>query len=166
MTLSAVEEGFWAQVYKSPEERFWEKVDKSAGPNGCWIWMVGRSPPRPCTTYGQFYYKGRCRGVAHRFAWMLTNGPISESALMCHHCDNPPCVNPAHLFIGTHATNAQDALDKGRFPYTSITTRNVIGIRDWYVQEVVSLQDIADGYGLNYGQVSAIVTHRTWRHVP
>ncbi len=148
----------------SEEERFWEHVDKSAGPDGCWIWMLVCYPPKPCTNYGRFHYKGKTH-VAHRFAWMLTNGPIPESALICHHCDNPPCVNPAHLFVGTDATNAQDSSNKGR-RHSKLTKSDVIGIRDWYAQGGVTYQDIADSYGLSYNHVSMIVRHKAWRHVP
>ena len=76
----------------------------------CWLWNRGRLN-RP------FDY-GRYRGQpAHRAVWVLFNGPIPDGMLICHHCDNPPCINPDHLFLGTDADNVQDAIDKGRRPH-------------------------------------------------
>ena len=148
----------------SIEECFWEQVDKSAGPDGCWIWMVGRYPPKPCTYYGKFYYWGRYR-AAHRFAWEMTNGPIPESALVCHHCDNPPCVNPAHLFVGTDADNSRDAAQKGRRP-CKLTTKDVRCIRERYAQGGITYGALGELYGVSASSIGAIVRRHAWRHVP
>jgi hypothetical protein len=94
------------------EDRFWSKVDKTPGhgPNGdCWAWkgtMMG--------LYGAFAVSGKNTG-AHRFSYALANGPIASSKLfVCHRCDNPTCVNPAHLFLGEHQDNVADKVAKGR----------------------------------------------------
>jgi len=92
-------------------ERFWEKVDRSG--DGCWQW-IARS--RAHFGYGSFNIGGRGgrQEKAHRVAWMLTFGPIPEGMQVLHHCDNPPCCRPGHLFLGTHADNVADMDAKGR----------------------------------------------------
>jgi hypothetical protein len=92
-------------------ERFWPKVDSSAGPSACWPWTAS------CKVkgYGQIGAGGRQRPLlAHRVAWEIANGPIGEGLVVCHSCDNPKCCNPAHLFVGTQAENLQDMTSKGR----------------------------------------------------
>jgi len=88
-------------------DRFWSKVDKK-GENECWLWTAG------CfnTGYGSFYVHGKSER-AHRFAYGISVGPIGDK-LVCHSCDIPLCMNPAHLFLGTSTENIQDAVGKGR----------------------------------------------------
>lgn len=86
--------------------RFWCKV-KLAGADECWEWIAGKDKDG----YGWFK-----RDRAHRAAWIFFNGRIPEGFLVLHTCDNPPCVNPAHLFLGTQQDNMTDCLKKGRRP--------------------------------------------------
>lgn len=86
-------------------ERFWAKVQKTAT---CWLWTATRNPKG----YGLFKIAGTCR-PAPRVAWELLHGPIPDGFYVCHTCDNPPCVKPAHLFLGTPTDNARDRVAKG-----------------------------------------------------
>lgn len=96
---------------KPPAERFWNKVDKSGGLDACWPWTGARHP----AGYGLFSVT---RGVwptgSHRYAWELANGSIPEGRWVLHRCDNPPCCNPSHLFLGDCQDNETDKVSKGR----------------------------------------------------
>jgi len=92
------------------EDRFWSMVNKRK-PNECWPWtgFLDRDG------YGRIRKGGRQPKLgAHRIAWQLAHGAIPDGLCVLHHCDNPFCMNPKHLFLGTHADNAQDRDNKGR----------------------------------------------------
>ena len=93
---------------KPMHERFWSKVRVTAR---CW-WWEGFCEPDGYGLVGLFSSLMITR--AHRAAWLLTNGPIPAGLHVLHRCDNPPCVNPDHLFLGTHGDNMRDARLKGR----------------------------------------------------
>jgi hypothetical protein len=90
------------------EDRFWSKVQRS---DGCWLW-TGASTWQG---YGLIHHHGR-RGMVsvHRLSWTIANGGIPAGLQVLHRCDNPPCVNPDHLWLGTNADNIADKLAKGR----------------------------------------------------
>jgi hypothetical protein len=89
---------------------FWDRVDIPADPDACWEWKAGT---RGGDGRGCIRWNGRTQS-AYRVAWELTNGPIPAGMWICHACDNPPCVRPDHLFLGTPKDNTQDMWSKGR----------------------------------------------------
>ncbi len=103
------------QFNEKDKARFWGFVEKS-GPiireelGECWIWAAYRDK----FGYGQFQCGRSRERRANRIAWILERGPISDGICVLHHCDNPSCVNPTHLFVGTHADNVKDKQQKGR----------------------------------------------------
>lgn len=101
------------------EERFWGHVDKSGD---CWLWTASRNKQG----YGSFTLAapketGGRTTRAHRYAYEKTVGPIPDGLFLLHSCDNPPCVNPAHLRPGTASDNSEDASARGRFPNSQAT---------------------------------------------
>ena len=93
-------------MYRVTAERFWAKVDRSGE---CWLWtgpQVGRG-------YGKTSFNGKTQR-AHRVSWELTYGPIPAGVFVCHKCDNPLCVRPEHLFLGTPLDNVRDMCAKKR----------------------------------------------------
>lgn len=88
---------------------FWARTDRSGE---CWVW-TGQTIGKPGFAYG-IVTRQQQRTLAHRMAYELTHGPIPEGLFVCHHCDNPPCIRPDHLFLGTHADNMRDMAAKGR----------------------------------------------------
>lgn len=89
--------------------RFWAKIDQTGGLDACWPWIGNRI----AKGYGIFTYRGRNFG-AHRTAYELAIGLVPNDQWVLHHCDNPPCCNPTHLFLGDAQANVDDMLAKGR----------------------------------------------------
>lgn len=158
---------------------FWTRVDCSGGESACWPWKGARNKQG----YGK---AGRDSARAHRMAWVLTHERIQTGLCVCHRCDNPPCCNPAHLFLGTNAENTADRNRKGRTargersaqrlhpdayprgeaaPSSKLTESVVKAMReDWQAQRR-SLIDIAREYGVTKQAVWRVVRRQTWRHV-
>lgn len=150
-----------------PELRsFWQRIAKPDTQDGCWIWTGGK------TTAGYGIWsrgRGRHRPYAHRVAWELANGPIADGMNVLHRCDNPSCVRPDHLFIGTDADNVADKVAKGRHlrgedcPWTQPTDEQVAEIRNLYASGGIRQRDIARRYGVDPSHVSNIVRRKARR---
>jgi hypothetical protein len=106
---------------------------------------------------------------AHRVSYELVAGDIPDDLLVCHHCDNPPCVNPAHLFLGTVADNAVDAVAKGRWargersPMSKLTRDDVDEIRALFESGAFSKMDLSRRFGVSHTTIRRIVAGTTWR---
>ena len=121
--------------------------------NGCHEWQSKRDR----AGYGQFTLKSGCHVRAHRFAWMIAYGEIPTAMLVCHHCDNPSCVNPEHLFIGTYSDNAKDMVAKGRnVGRIKLSKKDVLHIRGLLKQGAFSQDFIAKMYGVDQTTISDI----------
>jgi hypothetical protein len=153
-------------VHPTFEERFWSKVDRSK-PEGCWLWTASRSS----FGYGTF---GVARGkykLSHRVSWELANGTIPTGLFVCHRCDTAPCVNPAHLFLGTHQDNMTDKMRKGRHRVrigsesvsSKLTEADVVAIRA--SAHCVQITEISRLYGVNRSTIQRIIDRVTWKHV-
>jgi hypothetical protein len=149
---------------KTLEQRFWEKVDRSGE---CWNWTASLGTHG----YGQIGVGGAVV-AAYRVAWELTHGPIPKGLCVCHRCDNPKCVNPSHLFIGTQTENLRDMRMKGRarnkpnFGHRNGNARlrdeDVASIRKRYASGE-SLRTLGRDYGVWHTTIADIVSRRTWR---
>jgi hypothetical protein len=152
---------------------FSKKIAKDES-TGCWVW----SGDKANFGYGQitFYINGvRHRTRAHRFSWEIFRGEIPEGMFVCHRCDNPPCVNPDHLFIGTGADNLRDMAAKGRHAHAAPTGEKSgnAKLSDEQVVEIrrlraagVSVSRIAQEFPVSSDMVYRIVLRKNWRHLP
>lgn len=151
-------------------QRFWQHVVKS---DGCWEWTGHRVGQVGRNNYGEMALPGqRHNGIrAHRFSWELHYGPIPDGLWVLHRCDNPPCVRPDHLFLGTRADNLADMVAKGRATVgersalAKLTRDQVIDIRQRYAAGIVMQQQLAAEYGVHAGTISGIVRRKRWRHL-
>jgi hypothetical protein len=107
-------------------DRFWAKVDRSGGPEACWPWTAYQQP----TGYGRFGI-GRKVFSANRIAYKMATGNDPMQSLVCHRCDNPPCCNPTHLFLGNHTDNGRDAASKGLLSVPHKPSELLCGENHW-----------------------------------
>lgn len=156
--------------YDPPEVRFWARVSIPNDPKACWEWTGGKQS----NGYGNIMINYKTIGV-HRFSYKLHYGPIPPRMFVCHHCDNPSCVNPTHLFLGTPKDNVLDMVHKGRakssppglsgedHPNAKLTWDQVNMIRASFETGNVTLQELAERFNVTKQTISYIVKWQTWR---
>jgi hypothetical protein len=152
------------KLYAPPEDvLFWRNVTPGL-PDECWNWQGNIS----IKGYGDI--KSTRRWLAHRLSYHLHFGPIPEGVFVCHRCDNPACVNPSHLFLGTCADNVRDCVDKGRNsrgelrPASKLTADKVREMRHLYGEGVPTTR-LAEQFGVVASTVVRIVFRRAWKHI-
>lgn len=150
-------------------EKFWAKVHKT---EGCWLWMANRLPHK--RDYGLIHEGGRgSRSLrAHRVSYELAYGPIPDGLDVLHRCDNPPCVRPDHLFLGTQLDNMRDMHRKGR----QGPPRDIVGVKNINAKlaeaDVVAIllskepsPVLAARYGVTKECIGHVRRRVTWKHV-
>lgn len=151
----------------SEEDIFWRNL-VPLSQDECWVYQGYCSPS---TGYGSIKsHQRKCD--AHRVSWKIHYGPIPAGLLVCHKCDNRPCCNPHHLFLGTHKDNMQDMSMKGRArpPCLKGEAAGPAKLKEWQVVEIRkaqgSLSSIGRQYGISHTMVRFIKKRRSWAHVP
>jgi hypothetical protein len=151
----------------SVEDRFWKHVNKDGD---CWLWTAHTKTGKGYGRLGQGGKGGKYL-LAHRVSYELHNGPIPEGLVVMHKCDNPKCVNPAHLMLGTTAENIKDAYAKGRklTPFKQGEAHHIAVLNADIVREIraspLKNSQLARLYGCSRNAVSAVRLGRTWKHV-
>lgn len=151
-----------------PKKRIMDGCDSSNGPNSCWNWT------KSCFSdgYGQISLE-RKNWKAHRLSWTLFNGPIPEGKYVCHKCDNKKCINPRHMFLGTHKDNMDDMRSKGRDNFAKgertgsakLTEKQVLEIRDLWATGNWRIVDLCRKYNMTHVPIMCIVNRKTWKHI-
>lgn len=145
--------------YTSLPDRFWSKVADTPDENGCWIWIASTNK----YGYGQYGIKAE---RSHRVSAADANGGIPIGLFVLHTCDVRHCVNPAHLYFGTHQDNMNDMVNRGRtVPRSSLTADDVIEIRRLYATGSHSLRRLGSIYSVSHTSIMQITKRRNWKHV-
>jgi hypothetical protein len=156
------------RTIESITDRFWRRVDKSGD---CWEWLGYRHSG---FWHGQIMSASRRIVWVHRLSWEIHNGPVPSGKCVLHTCDNPGCVNPYHLFLGTQRDNMKDMWRKGRgvLPKTQgqynsqakLTDGDIRVIRD-LVSQGMTRTDVANFFNVSNSTVGRIVSRKLWAHV-
>lgn len=150
-------------------QRLMSKVEQT--PAGCFEWRGDT-----LNGYGQMRYLGK-RQRTHRLSWIAHHGGIPPGLCVLHRCDNPLCINPEHLFLGTRLDNNADKTLKGRQArgvghgkagedshFSKLTALDVQAIRNTYARGELTQSQLAQQYGISQSQISNIVANKHWRH--
>jgi len=145
------------KVKKVLIERFMSKVEESKDDEGCWDWKAGKFT----NGYGSISIAGKNK-LAHRVAYRLFLGPITENKLVCHKCDNKSCVNPDHLFLGDQFDNMRTVNKKGRVNGNAKLTESDIK----YIKNSSAMNtSLARLFNVSPSTISLIKKGKTWKHV-
>lgn len=152
------------------ENRIWDKVQQS-GSDECWPW-IGTRDKNGYGMFSNFRRNGKREQRASRIIWILTHGEIPTGMFVLHRCDNPPCCNPRHLFLGSPLDNMQDKMSKGRHKcptgethkLSKLTTEIVLDIRRLF-SAGISQREIARRFQIGFKNVNKIVHRQRWKHV-
>lgn len=160
---------FGSKQGMTPRQRFWEKVNK-VDDNECWEWTAYTN----ACGYGAMELS-RKSVLAHRVSWVIHRGPIPDKMCILHSCDNPACVNPSHLFMGTRSDNMLDMWEKGRQgdrnvsgssnPSAKLREGDIVNIREMYRSGKHTIESIARLFPVSPSQIYNIVIYKQWRHV-
>lgn len=156
------------KISKKDIERFWSKVDKTSNPNGCWEWKANKLK----AGYGKFKFQGKTFS-SHRFVFLILRGNIPNKFCVLHKCDNPSCVYPKHLKLGTFKDNMQDKIKKGRansvkgekVTGSKLNTSDIVWIREMYATNLYSHQDIALKFQVTRSMIGYIIRKNNWKHI-
>ena len=146
------------------EAEVWARIRK-LGPDACWPWLGART----ARGYGNVQYNGKWL-YAHRLVYTWAVGAIPPGMDVCHTCDNPPCCNPAHLFLGTRMQNMADAVRKGRvangerLPQSKLSEKSVVLARRAY-RVGMTIEEIAALCRMSEQAIRRAVLKESWRHV-
>lgn len=148
------------------QERFWAKVPKGK-PGDCWEWAGARDSDG----YGVFAVSHRIQRKAHRLAYEFGHGEITADMMVCHACDNPPCCNSGHLFLGSAKDNSQDRDAKGRgtqlagelCSWRKLTAEDVEEIRAKYATGRWLQRELAEQYGVSQTGIGKVVRRVIWK---
>jgi hypothetical protein len=157
-------------------KRFWSKVQVCEHGNACrdccWLWQGSCAHSKLALPYGRFWPRPRQKIFAHRFMWTITIGAIPGGMVVLHNCpqgDNPSCVNPAHLFLGTHLMNMADMRAKGRAhkrKTQGASNRNTHLCDDDIYAIRCAIDALVTRYGVSPSTIRSIAERRHWNHLP
>ena len=151
---------------------FWNLVDKTTNPNGCWEWQGPRQSSKQGSLWHGIFSLSAVAStkLTHRLSWIIHFGQIPKNQCVLHKCDNPACVNPSHLFLGTQIDNVNDMMQKGRHAdqkgiksvHAKLTENDVKWIR---ANSNLNSKDLGAKFGVSGASINDVKKYRSWTHI-